>query len=134
MRIANFVLLSALLVAPPASANTNPAGSAPALSPSSISFLREMGLDPSSPDVLAASRDDINGVSLESLAADRSRKEVTKFLATRAFIRAFEKDSRAFRAKPTYPPNYDGEYLSLNEQTTVGKAVADYYLRGSRLA
>ncbi|MDE2264804.1 MAG: hypothetical protein KGL29_02800, partial [Alphaproteobacteria bacterium] len=64
------------------------------VTPATAAFLKEIGIDPASPDVTLAADDvvsnkDIQNVSLNSLAAMRDQEGVKRFIATRAFIHRY---------------------------------------------
>ncbi len=129
-----FILALALSAAPYAAAiPTAGAAQRPTtvptqLSPASLEFLKRIGLDPASPDVVAAAQDVIGRESLENvirkeLATDGEGEDVRKFIGTRKF-------ARGFAANPTHvmPPEYEPRYLKPEEQTLIGRHVADYYM------
>lgn len=81
---------------------TNPAPAAKekasALKPATESFLKELGMDPQSSQILTIASDSVTAKSgkvhtLDSLAAKRDETGVKAFIATRVFIRDFKKDS-----------------------------------------
>ena len=90
--------------------------------PETAAFLREVGIDPDSPTVLAIANDKVGDETLDTLAADRAKRDVKKFIATRNYLRDFHKTGTT-----DFPPDYDADDLTPEEQTVVGKAVADRY-------
>ena len=84
-------------------------------------FLKEIGINPASADVISISNDvvsnkDVKDVSLNSLAAKRDEEGVKRFIATRAFIHKYEADSST-----PFPPEkvYNTTYLTRPEQDFV---------------
>lgn len=127
-----FVLGLILAVAAPVAAvptaATRAAPVATQLSAASREFLERIGLDPASPDVTAASQDVIGRESLEilirkELAVDGEGEDVRKFIVTRKF-------ARGFSANPTHvlPDGYEPRFLKPDEQTVIGRYIADYYM------
>jgi hypothetical protein len=92
--------------------------SAAALSPKAADYLRELGIDPGSAEVTGIIDDQIgrgadgNPFNLDSFAVRRSESGVRHFIATRNFIRKFQKDS-----KTPFLPNevYQIRYLTPEE-------------------
>ena len=92
--------------------------SAAALSPKALDYLRELGIDPGSAEVTGIIDDQIgdwtggDANSLDSLAPWRSERAVRSFIATRNFIRKFQKDT-----KTPFPSNevYAARYLKPEE-------------------
>jgi hypothetical protein len=89
------------------------------LLPATISYLVELGIDPNSPEVRTAAIDKINGEDLNTLAADRARRDVPRFIATRNFIRALRLNPRT-----EFPRLYEAAYLTQEEKAFVGGVVA----------
>lgn len=93
------------------------------LSPAAEKFIRSIGLDIKSPDVQLAiadgtietyhSRDELISYSLESLAREKNKSHVTKFIATRALIHKLKTD---FEGTQTPPGSLDMKYLTLKER------------------
>lgn len=102
-----------------------------ALGPTSIAFLKELGLDANSPEVVAVADDSVDGKTLDKIAARRDAMGVKRFIATRSFAHAFQKDT-----KTPFPPNdlYDIDYLSKEETGFIGRAIADELVQSIREA
>jgi hypothetical protein len=88
------------------------------LSASAAAFLNEIGVDPASADVKlvsndVVSNDDVQGVSLTSLAAKRDEEGVKRFIATRVFIHKYMKDTNTQEPSAAL---YDTQYLTKSEQ------------------
>lgn len=96
------------------------------LSPTAEKFIRSIGIDINSPDVQLAiadgtietyhSRDELISYSLESLAREKNKSHVTKFIATRALIHKLKTD---FEGTQTPPGSLDMKYLTLKERYLV---------------
>lgn len=88
------------------------------LSPKAVDYLRELKIDPSSAEITGIIDDQIGRgadgklFSLDDIAIRRSESGVRNFIATRNFIRKFQKDS-----KTPFPPNdvYQIRYLTPEE-------------------
>jgi hypothetical protein len=85
------------------------------LSPTSAAFLHKIGINPRAHDVIAVEGDVVSNktfkhVTLDSLAAMRDQMGVKRFIATRNYIRAFEK---SWEAKE--PRLYSTDYLTPAE-------------------
>ena len=91
---------------------------AAALSPKALDYLRELGIDPGSAEITGIIDDQIGRgadgkpFNLDTFAIRRSESGVRNFIATRNFIRKFQKDS-----KTPFPPNdvYQTRYLTPEE-------------------
>lgn len=89
-----------------------------ALSPKAVDYLKELGIDPNSAEVTGIIDDQINRgadgkpFNLDTFAIRRSESGVRNFIATRNFIRKFQKDS-----KTPFPPNdvYQIRYVTPEE-------------------
>lgn len=88
------ILLVALFLAGAAAA------SAGELQGKSIDFLKELGLDPASNEIVGIVDDQVGKYSLDALAAKRDENGVTAFIATRNFIRTYQQNT----ATP-FPPD-----------------------------
>jgi hypothetical protein len=86
--------------------------SAAELQGKSIAFLKELGIDPASPQITGIVNDQVGPYSLDVIAAKRDEDGVQRFVATRNFFHAFVKDSRT-----KYPPAhlYQTLYLTSDE-------------------
>jgi hypothetical protein len=91
------------------------------LLPATISYLVELGIDPNSPEVRTVANDKINGEGLNTLAADRARRDVPRFIATRNFIRALRLNTRTAFPKGGL---YEADYLTEEEKAFVADVVA----------
>ena len=90
------------------------------VTPGTATFLREIGIDPTSADVASIAKDDANGTNLNSLAANRDAQGVKRFIATRVFLHKFLIDSNT----PYPPPDlYDVQYLAKAEQTLIANHI-----------
>lgn len=99
-----------------------------ALSPAAKEFLKEAGLDPVSADVRAADADGTilapdcmgkdNTDSLESLARQKKKNGVIRFVTTRAFISRLKKN---FDSTQMPAENYDASFLTEEEPMLVRK-------------
>ena len=91
---------------------------AAALSPKALDYLKELGIDPGSAEVTSIIVDQIGGgadgkpFSLDTFATRHSESGVRNFIATRNFIRKFQKDP-----KTPFPSNevYQVRYLKPEE-------------------
>jgi hypothetical protein len=87
-----------------------------ALAHSTVEFLQKLNISANSADVVAVADDSVNGVTLDSLAADGDRTGAKRFIATRAFIHKYLKDpSTAFPSTELY----DVAYLTKTEKDFV---------------
>jgi hypothetical protein len=88
------------------------------LQPKAVAFLQEIGIDPRSEQITTIIDDQVGlsregyPFSLDSLAALRSEDSVRQFVATRNFIRKYQKNT-----KTPFPPSnvYQGRYLKPDE-------------------
>jgi hypothetical protein len=87
------------------------------VTPATAAFLKKIGVDPRSAKVTAIADDvvsnkDVQGVSLNSLAAKRDEEGIKRFIATRDFIHKYEADTNT-----PFPSTalYDGLYLTKPE-------------------
>ena len=84
-------------------------------------YLKEIGIDPESPDVKLAADDVISNregtkdVSLDSLAAFRDQQGGRRFIATRSFIHRYMADQNT----PFPKAHYDVAYLTDTEQHVI---------------
>lgn len=101
------------------------------LTPEASAFLQELGVDATSPEVVAVADDNIDGKTLAKIAAKRDAMGVKRFIATRNFAHAFQKDP-----KTPFPPDdlYDIYYLSKEETGFIGRAVAAELVQAIREA
>lgn len=92
------------------------------LSPQAEKFIRSIGLDPKSKEVMQAAadgtivtlyRDDEKRFSLESLALEGAKNGVRMFVATRWFIHNLKAD---YENTPFLTADYDGLYLTMDER------------------
>ncbi|MBI2813445.1 MAG: hypothetical protein HYX71_04120 [Opitutae bacterium] len=92
--------------------------SAAPLSPKALDYLKELGIDPDSAEVTGVLDDQINRggdgkpFNLEAFATRRSESGVRNFIATRNFVRKFQKDP-----KTPFPSNdvYQMRYVTPEE-------------------
>lgn len=97
-----------------------------ALSPKALDYLKELGIDPGSAEVTSIIDDQISRgadgkpFTLDTFAIQRSESGVRNFIATRNFIRKFQKDS-----KTPFPPFsvYQLRYLTPEEVQFIRKAL-----------
>ena len=64
------------------------------LQPKSVAFLKEIKINPSSPDVTAVVNDEVGKYSLDAIASKRSEDGVRAFIATRNFVRKYRQNTR----------------------------------------
>jgi len=111
--------------------------SASALTPQTEAFLRSIGLDPQSPSVLIAERDgEISTTymdepvvySIEKLAAQKSKNQVTRFIGTRSYYARLKADYKK-TPLPTQKDNYEALYLTVEERKEVSKKVMEFYAK-----
>lgn len=108
------LLLTVLLATPAA-----------ALAPQTESFLKELGIDPKVPGVVAVASDTVTVASdevytLDSLAAKRDEKGVKSFLVTRGFLYDFRNDPDSQFPDDEY---YNILYLSIAERKFMAKTL-----------
>lgn len=102
---------------------------ASSLQPATASFLKELGMDPRSSEIRAVASDSVTTASgkvktLDSLAAKRDETGIKSFIATRSFIRAFEKDSKA-----DFPDDelYNILYLTSSEKAYIAAKLKEAF-------
>lgn len=100
------------------------APSALALKPATNQFLNEIGFAPDVSEVAAVAADNINGKTLDTLAAKRDEAGVRSFIATRNFIRAFRRNPDA-----VFPDDelYNIAYLSAPEKLYIATKLAESF-------
>ena len=99
---------------------------AAALSPKALDYLRELGIDPGSAEVTDIIDDQINRgadgkpFSLDTFATRHSESGVRNFIATRNFVRKFQKDP-----KTPFPSNdvYQMRYVTPEEAQFIRTAL-----------
>lgn len=103
------------------------AAPAAALTPRTESFLKELGVDPQAPGVVAVSSDSVTAESgevytLDSLAAKRDEISVKSFLVTRGFLYDFRNDSGS-----QFPDDefYNILYLSVADRKYIAKRLME---------
>jgi hypothetical protein len=94
------------------------------LSPKTLEFLKEIGLDPESEQVKAIADDRIqmrNGeiASLDELARKKIKYDIIRFIKTRNFVQSYLRDSNT-RLPPT--DDYEGAFLTAEEKAFVQPA------------
>jgi hypothetical protein len=101
------------------------------LGPGAIAFLQELGVDASSPEVVAVADDNIDGKTLDKIAAKRNEGGGKRFIATRNFAQAFLKDP-----KTPFPPDdvYHISYLGKEETGFIDRAIAAELVQAIRAA
>ena len=82
------------------------------VSPGTAAYLREIGIDPGSRDVVAISQDAIGELSLDALVERRDETRVRRFIYTRTFILRFLTDPDNVRIEPD---KYDIAFLTPDE-------------------
>ncbi len=107
--------------------------SASALSPETEAYLRSIDLDPQSSNVRIAERDgDVVTTfmdepvtySLEKLAGNKAKNQVTRFVGTRAYYARLKSDFKA-TPPPKAKDNYESLYLTVEERREVGRKVME---------
>ncbi len=101
------------------------------LQPKAVAFLQEMGIDPRSEQITTILDDQIglsregHPFSLDTLASLRSEDSVRQFVATRNFIRQYQKNT-----KTPFPPRdlYHARYLEPDEVQFIFKEQKAYGL------
>ena len=88
------------------------AGLAAELQQKTIAFLLEIGFDPKSPMIMQIVGDKVGNTTLDSLAGDRDRSEVRRFIITRNFIRQFKVNPDLPFPSPL---DYNDEYFTSEE-------------------
>lgn len=111
--------------------------SAEGLSPEAESYLQSIGLDPTSEDVRLAEAagnvqttymDEPVSYSVESLAQEKKKNGLIRFVTTRAFIHRLHKN---FNETKIPKKNYEALYLTVAERELVGRKVAMFLLKGA---
>lgn len=111
------------------------AAPAAALSPEAQAFIETLNPKPTAQAVaIAESHGEIKttfmdeevSYSVESLARERKKNGLVRFITTRLFIHGLRKDGRF----TGFPDLYEAIYLTTAERDFVGKKVAESYLRG----
>lgn len=101
------------------------------MTPETVKFLREIGVDPESEDVVATDAEgtvsteydgDPTEYNLNSLAAEKKKNGIVTFIGTRTFIRRLKKD---FDGTSIPKTNYDPLFLTREERALVGKKFAE---------
>jgi hypothetical protein len=95
------------------------------VSAGTAAFLKEIGIDPRSPDVVSVAGDvvrnkGVQDITLNSLAAKRDEESVRRFIATRAWIHKYMVDTNAPQPSSSY---YDTQYLTKAEKDFVFQQV-----------
>jgi len=67
-------------------------GPAAALQPETVVALKTLNLAPDAPDVALVADDEVNGTTLDTLAAKQDYDGIKQFIATRAFYHKFKKN------------------------------------------
>jgi hypothetical protein len=111
-----------------------------ALSQQSSDFVRSIGIDPASADVVAADKDgtiattfhgDPASNSLETLASEKKVNAVKRFIFTRKLVRDLKVNPSG--PLPAVMDNYDALYLTDSEKVLVGrKAVEEIAAKAKR--
>lgn len=106
------------------------AASASAMTPETEQYLRSIGLNPASPEVVAVDEEgplsttydgDVSVFSLDSLASQKKKNGVNSFIGTRTFIRRLKEN---FAGTSIPKSNYDPMYLTPEERGQVGRKFA----------
>jgi len=106
------------------------AASASAMTPETEQYLRTIGLDPQSADVVAVDAEgpvstdydgDVSEFSLDTLAAQKKKNGINSFIGTRTFIRKLKEN---FAGTSIPKTNYDPMYLTPAERGQVGRKFA----------
>ena len=110
---------------------------AAALAPETAAYLKSIGLNPDSEDVRMAEQageiettfmDEPVTYSVESLARDKKKNGLIRFVATRAFITKLKRNFDSTRI----PELYESIYLTTDERSLVGRKVAMSFLPGNK--
>ena len=88
------------------------AGLAAELQPDTIAYLVKIGFDPKSPMITQIIGDKVGNFTLDSLAADRDRSEVRRFIITRNFVRQYKVNPDLPFPSPL---DYNDRYFSSEE-------------------
>lgn len=106
------------------------AASASAMTPETDQYLRSIGLDPASRDIVAVDAEgpvstsydgDAEEFSLDILAAQKKKNGINSFIGTRVFIRRLKEN---FAGTSIPKTNYDPMYLTPEERGQVGRKFA----------
>lgn len=101
------------------------------MKPETAEFLRSIGVDPESEDVLATEAEgtvateydgDPVEYSLDSLAAEKKKNGIVTFIGTRTFIRRLKKD---WDGTSIPKASYDPKFLTRTERGLVGRKFAE---------
>lgn len=101
------------------------------MKPETAEFLRSVGVDPESEDVVATESEgtvsteydgDPVEYSLDSLAAEKKKNGIVTFIGTRSFIRRLKKDWDGTSIPKT---NYDPKFLTREELGMAGRKFAE---------
>src|SRR2546429_310523 len=96
-----------------------------ALTQQAADFVKSVGLDPNSADVVAADKDgtikttyrgDAATFSLESLASEKKANAVRSFVASRKVARELKANFKGYKLPAGGVPSYDGLYLTQSER------------------
>lgn len=113
------------------------AASASAMTPETEQYLRSIGVNPQSPDVVAVDAEgplstvydgDASEFSLDILASQKKKNGINSFIGTRTFIRRLQEN---FSGTSIPKVNYDPLYLTPEERGQVGRKFAQS-LMGNR--
>ena len=105
-----------------------------ALTQQAADFLKSVGLDPASADVVVADKEgeiqttyngDPNSFSLEALASGKKARAVRVFVASRKAIRELKANFKAYKIPAGGNPDYDGVYLTPSERTLMVKKMQE---------
>lgn len=108
--------------------------SASAMTPETEQYLRSIGLDPASSDIVAVDAEglvstsydgDAAEYSLDTLAAQKKKNGINSFVGTRVFIRRLKAN---FVGTSIPKTNYDPMYLTPEERGLVGRKFAQTLL------
>lgn len=106
------------------------AAAASAMTPETEQYLRQIGLNPQSPEVAAADAEgpistsydeDVQDYSIDTLAAAKKKNGISSFIGTRTFIRRLKGN---FAGTSIPRTNYDPLYLTGEERGMVGRKFA----------
>lgn len=100
---------------------------ASAMTPETAQYLRQIGIDPESSDIVALDAEgpistsysgDPETFSLDILASQKRKNGIAAFIATRGFIRRLKED---FNSVSIPKANYDALYLTTEERQLAGR-------------
>ena len=103
-----------------------------ALSPQAADFIKSIGLDPTSADVVAADKDgvikstyrgDPVSHSLESLATEKKVNAVKSFVVSRKVARGLKGNPAGYQLPNGGIEHYDGLYLTQAERLLMADAI-----------